>query len=570
MLPREHPNAKRKATLNTESIPVSRRPKVAKNVARVHINDDDQLDTRLFNHKKTRNEQVGLVQSFKKKKRNLHRHHRVINVSTQSDHVRSDFGKKSTEMTHLLESTAESTTLEMSALSVKEEAIQLLWLAVRLLLSYILDFIPDFVANVAIGRLSAVYSSKFLAAMSLSCTFTVLTSYTITMGIAAAMETLCSQAFGAGKLYELGIFFQTGLIVFVGFFIPICILSRFSAVILIALGQVPSIAYLAQELVLYALPSIPLQVFNVLLRKVLQGQSIVKPILYAGICGNIAHHLVIYILVWHTSVGYISCSIASCAMAACTTIPLLVYVIRCNVYVFRDEWKGWQFKECFRILPEFIRLGFSGLLMFLCEVWGFALISLLSGRLSDAAMAISASSIYLSFRRFNWIFYGSVAMAGSIRIGNALGANNPKKASLIAHITASSAVIFALVTSTLMHGVRFAYPMMFTEDRDVVDLTARLMLLTCPFQIFAGLTAAIQGIFQGSGLQNVGAKLNFAAFIVMTLSLGMLMAEQLNLGLLGLWLGMCCGMMFGGIYCIYWLYHVNWEKLALDAQKRTE
>lgn len=388
------------------------------------------------------------------------------------------------------------------------------------------------------------------------------------MGIAAAMETLCSQAFGAGKLYELSIFFHTGLIVFVGFFIPICILSRFSAVILIALGQMPSIAYLAQELVLYALPSIPLQVFNVLLRKVLQGQSIVKPILYAGVFGNIAHHVVIYILVWHTSLGYISCSIASCAMAVCTTLSLLIYVVRSNV--FKDEWKGWRFDECFRILPEFIRLGFSGLLMFLFEVWGFALISLFTGRLPDTAMAMSAGAIYASFRRFSWIFYGSVAMAGSVRIGNALGANKPKKASLIARITASVAIMFALITSTLMFGVRFAYPAMFTKDQDVVSLTALLMLLTCPFQIFAGLTAAIQGIFQGAGLQNVGARLNFAAFIVITLPFGMFMAEQLKLGLAGLWLGMCCGMMSGGVYCIYWLCHANWEQLAFDAQKRTE
>lgn len=161
-------------------------------------------------------------------------------------------------------------------------------------------------------------------------------------------------------------------------------------------------------------------------------------------------------------------------------------------------------------------------------------------------------------------------MAGSVRIGNALGANKPKKASLIARITASVAIMFALITSTLMFGVRFAYPAMFTKDQDVVSLTALLMLLTCPFQIFAGLTAAIQGIFQGAGLQNVGARLNFAAFIVITLPFGMFMAEQLKLGLAGLWLGMCCGMMSGGVYCIYWLCHANWEQLAFDAQKRTE
>lgn len=131
MLPREHSNTKRKATFNTDSILVSREPK-ANDAARVHISDLSQFEKRPVYHKKARNDQIGLLQMHGKKKRNMYRHHRVIDLSAQLDHLRNDVGKRSTELTYLLEPTGDSAAIGISALSVKEEATQLLWLAVRL------------------------------------------------------------------------------------------------------------------------------------------------------------------------------------------------------------------------------------------------------------------------------------------------------------------------------------------------------------------------------------------------------------------------------------------------------
>lgn len=426
---------------------------------------------------------------------------------------------------------------------------------------------PGFVSGVLTGHLSQTLSSEYIAAKSLAGIFMMITGFTVTIAIGAAMDTLCAQAYGAGKLHEMGIFFQTGIMLFAVLFIPVTVISYFCVDILVLLGQREDIAVLARNLVLFMLPSLPFHIVNMLLCKILQGQNIIKPMVYAGIVGNIVHDILIYVLMFHTSVGYVGSSIATSALVACYTITLCVYFFRSHLYY--KEWPGWRIRDALRMVPEFVRLGLSGLLMFIFEYWGFAAVSLFSGILPHPDAAISADSTYSSFRVLCALFYGTISVAGSVRVGNALGANDPERAKAAAYLSVALTVACSLITTFVMLLLRHIYPYAYTSDPKVVALTANLMLLTCPFQIFAGISAAVQGIFRGSGLQLLGARLNFVSYLVLAMPVGLTLAYQLHMGLTGLWLGLCSGFVCSGCYCLYWLKHANWHQMALDAQKRT-
>ena len=95
------------------------------------------------------------------------------------------------------------------------------------------------------------------------------------------------------------------------------------------------------------------------------------------------------------------------------------------------------------------------------------------------------------------------------------------------------------------------------------------MLVTFPFQVFAGVSVAIQGVYRGSGLQNMGARLNFVSYLAVAIPVGLVLAYQLDFGLVGLWLGLCCGFVCNAVYGLYWLYRANWAAMAFDAQRRT-
>lgn len=430
-----------------------------------------------------------------------------------------------------------------------------------------IDFLPGFVSGVLTGHLSQTLSSEYIAARSLAGLFMMVTGFTVNIAIGAAMDTLCAQAFGAGKLHEMGVFFQTGLLLFAVFFVPVAATSYFCVDILVRLGQRADIAMLARDLVLFLLPSLPFHVVNVLLCKILQGQNIIKPMVYAGLVGNLVHAVLIYVLMFHTRVGYVGSSIAGSALVACYTVTLGAYFFRSHLY--HREWPGWRLADALRLVPEFLRLGLSGLLMFVFEYWGFAAASLFAGLLPRPDVAISADSTYSSFRVLCALFYGSISIAGSVRVGNALGANDPERAKAAAYLSVALTVGCSLLTTFAMLLLRDEYPYAYTSDAAVVTLTAKLMLLTCPFQVFAGVSAAMQGIFRGSGLQMLGARLNFVCYLVLALPLGLALAYQFELGLVGLWLGLCAGFTASGCYCLYWLQHADWHDMALAAQRRT-
>uniref|UniRef100_K3WE55 Multidrug and toxin extrusion protein n=1 Tax=Globisporangium ultimum (strain ATCC 200006 / CBS 805.95 / DAOM BR144) TaxID=431595 RepID=K3WE55_GLOUD len=459
------------------------------------------------------------------------------------------------------------TIFGLSTQLLKGEASFLFPLAIQMLLSNVIDFLPGFISGVLTGHLSHTLSAEYIAAKSLAGIFMMITGYTVNIAIGAAMDTLCAQAYGAGKLHEMGIFFQTGILLFALCFVPVTVISYFCVDILVLLGQRSDIAVLARNLVLFMLPSLPFHIVNALLCKILQGQNIIKPMVYAGIVGNVVHGVLIYVLMFHTAVGYVGSSIASSALIACYTITLCVYFFQSHLY--HKEWPGWRLGDALRMTPEFVRLGVSGLLMFIFEYWGFAAVSLFSGLLPNPDASISADSTYSSFRVLCALFYGTISVAGSVRVGNALGANDPERAKAAAYLSIALTVLCSVVTTFVMLWLRNVYPFAYTSDPKVVALTSNLMLLTCPFQIFAGISAAVQGIFRGSGLQLLGARLNFVCYLVLAMPIGITLAYQCKLGLTGLWLGLCAGFMFSGIYCLYWLQRANWHEMASAAQKRT-
>lgn len=248
------------------------------------------------------------------------------------------------------------------------ECQALLRLAFQMLLFAIVDFAPNFLSGVLTGHLSAAHSSEFMAARSLALIFNMVTSTTLIAAMSAAMDTLCAQAYGAGQLRELGLFFQTGLLVFCIGFPPVAIASFYCVELLELAGQRRELAQLVHSLVLLALPGVPFTAVNALMCKILQGQSRVEPLVGVGLMASVVQATLLYVFMFRTPLGFTGSALAISATMACYAIVLATYLYRSGLY--QREWPGWHFSEAVRLMPEFLRLGVSGMAMFVCEVWG--------------------------------------------------------------------------------------------------------------------------------------------------------------------------------------------------------
>ncbi|POM76500.1 Multidrug/Oligosaccharidyl-lipid/Polysaccharide (MOP) Flippase Superfamily, partial [Phytophthora palmivora] len=246
----------------------------------------------------------------------------------------------------------ESTCTKPSSIGHSSECQALLRLAFQMLLFAIVDFAPNFLSGVLTGHLSASHSSEFMAARSLALIFNMITSTTLIAAMSAAMDTLWLLVFCIG-------------------FPPVAIASFYCVEILEFAGQKGELARLVRSLVLLALPGVPFAAVNTLMCKIMQGQS-------------------------RTPLGFTGSALAISTTLACYAIALATYLYRSGLY--QREWPGWQLSEAVRLMPEFLRLGVSGMAMFVCEVWGYAAVGLSSGMLPHAAAVVSADSSYANLR----------------------------------------------------------------------------------------------------------------------------------------------------------------------------
>ncbi|CAI5734008.1 unnamed protein product [Hyaloperonospora brassicae] len=456
---------------------------------------------------------------------------------------------------------------EMPLRNQSSECHAVLHLSLQILLFAIVDFAPDFFGGVLTGHLSAVDSSAFIAARSLAVTFTMLTSASLIAAMSAAMDTLCAQAYGAGQLQDLGLLFQTGMLVFCLGFPPIVLASVYCVELLEFAGQQRELAELAYKLVLLTLPGMPFAAASTLMGKILQGQSRMKPLVVIGIATGVVQAILLYVLMFRTTLGLSGLALATSAAMLCNAVALATYLQCSDLY--QREWPGWQFAEAVRRMPGFARLGVSGMAMFVYEVWSFAAVGLSSGMLLHARTTVSADSNYLNLRFLGALGYMAIALAASVRVGNALGANDPARARHAAKLALGLGALCALMASATMSLFHDVLPLAFTRDEEVVNVTSDLLLVMSPLQVFAAIAIVTQGIFRGCGLQALGANVNFVCYILLAVPLGLLLAFPLDMGLTGLWLGLHTGFGASGLFSVYWLaYRADWAKLACQALER--
>jgi hypothetical protein len=162
----------------------------------------------------------------------------------------------------------------------RDELGSLLAIALPILIAYFLETIPGSISLIFIGHLNI---KEYIDAAALATMYQNVTSLAVGFGLATALETLCSVAAGHGDKMMIGIYLQRGILIIGLAMLPMIALAWYAADVLIILGQPPHIAELAGQFSRWLLPGLPFIFLFDLIRKALQAQSSVMPIIFIGI-----------------------------------------------------------------------------------------------------------------------------------------------------------------------------------------------------------------------------------------------------------------------------------------------
>jgi multidrug resistance protein, MATE family len=439
-------------------------------------------------------------------------------------------------------------------------------LAVPVIGTCLLGMLPGIESIVLVGHLQHERSQEYLDATAVAVMFMSVFGLSIGYGLSSAMDTLCSQAYGAKETQKMGIYLQTGIMVLSAFMILVGIAFYHSQEILIALGQPPVVSQLAGLYISYLLPSVPFLFFYELLRKILQAQNIAKPMLYAALAANVVNVGLGYYLVYHTSWGWLGSAVARTASNLTYFLLLWPYVVASGLT--STFWTGIHIKDAIHGIPEFLALGIPGMLQTCFEWWAFEVLAVLCGLIPDAVVAIGANAVILNIASLMYMTYMGLSVSCNVRVGNALGANDPRRAQLAAQLTLGMSVVAAVFSATALLAGRNLIPQLMTHDKDINELATRVLLVAAVFQIPDSVNATVQGTFRGSGRQSLGATLNFVAYYLLGIPVACLMAFSLHLGVVGLWMGMTTSLMLVSVCGTFLIWKSDWDWLAQRAQMR--
>ncbi|KAK6784973.1 hypothetical protein RDI58_018428 [Solanum bulbocastanum] len=446
---------------------------------------------------------------------------------------------------------------------------QATWIEMKLLFSLAAPAIMVYMINYLMSMSTQIFSGHLgnleLAAASLGNTGIQIFVYGLMLGMGSAVETLCGQAYGAGKYDMLGVYLQRSTILLVLTGVLLTFIYVFSKPILLFLGQSPEIASAAALFVYGLIPQIFAYAVNFPIQKFLQAQSIVAPSAYISAATLVLHLVISWVAAYKIGLGLLGVSLVLSLSWWMIVIGQFVYILKSEKC--KTTWNGFSWKA-FSGLPEFFKLSVASAVMLCLESWYFQIIVLLAGLLENPELTLDSLSICMTIS--GWVFMISVGFnaAASVRVSNELGAGHPKSASFSVRVVTTCSFIISVIAAILILTFRNVISYAFTGGEVVAEAVSDLCPLLALGLALNGIQPVLSGVAVGCGWQTFVAYVNVGCYYIVGVPLGALLGFYFKFGAKGIWLGMMGGTVLQTVILIWITIRTDWNEEVEAAQGR--
>jgi MATE family multidrug resistance protein len=202
-------------------------------------------------------------------------------------------------------------------------------------------------------------------------------------------------------------------------------------------------------------------------------------------------------------------------------------------------------------IRRLVELGLPAASTVTAEVGVFAVATAMAGSLEPVATA--SHHIALNIAAVAFMIPLGLASAGAVRVGNAVGARNPRGAAAAGWTVIAMGVAFMLFSGLLFVLIPRALIGLFTQDPDVLALGSSLLIIAAIFQLFDGLQGVITGTLRGLGDTRTPMVTNLGAHWLVGLPVGYGLCFVAGWGARGLWWGLSVGLILaGGVLLTIW------------------
>jgi multidrug resistance protein, MATE family len=373
-----------------------------------------------------------------------------------------------------------------------------------LIVAYLLQYVFSLITISVVGHLG----TDELAAVALALMTANITGYAVYEGLATSLDTLCAQAYGAGRLDLVGIHVQRMVCLQLLVTIPIGAVWVFSPQLLAIVVPEQDLARMAGKFLRVLLLGAPGYALFEAGKRFVQAQGLFHGPLLVMLIGLPINILLNWLFVFKLGWGFTGAALALSITRDILPVMLLAYVLLISPSSLKC-WGGFG-KSTFQDWGLMVKLSVPGIFMVEAEWLAFELQTLAASHLS--ATELAAQSVIMTVCVVMAHIPFSVAVAVSTRLGNLIGFNDLYAAKVATRACCIAAVVVG--ASDGLFVILFRRPILniFTEDEAVIAIASRTILVLAVFQIFDSTTAVVNGLLRGIGRQSAGAWINLFVY----------------------------------------------------------
>ncbi|MFC6673575.1 MATE family efflux transporter [Marinobacterium aestuariivivens] len=381
-------------------------------------------------------------------------------------------------------------------------------------------------------------------------------------GVLMATTPMVAREVGAGRPREAGALLQQGFWISLAVGLLAFIAVRNCEWLLVRLDVAPPLVELTQAYLRGISWGLPAILLYQLIRSFCEGFGHTRVVMKIGLLGLICNIPLNYVLIYGKfglpALGGVGCGWA-------TAIVMLIMLLCGSLYLLRnpalreaEPLRRWQ-RPSAGASARFLRLGLPIGVALLIEVSMFTLIALLLAPLGD--ITIASHQITMSYTGLTFMLPLSIALAITIRVGQLIGAGQPRQAQL----AASTGILLALLCATLssLSMLILATPIarLYSGNAEVVRLAAELLSIAAFFQFSDAIQVSAAGALRGYKDTAVPLILVFVAYWLVGMPggyvLGMTDLLLPGMGARGFWYGLVGGLTLGALLLGTRLYRMT-------------
>jgi MATE family multidrug resistance protein len=376
---------------------------------------------------------------------------------------------------------------------IRLELKNLLALALPIIIAQLATTAMGFVDAVMAGRVGP----KDLAAVALGNSIWV-PVFLLMTGTLLATTPKVAQRFGAGKHSEIGPIVRQALWLAL-------VVGLIATSMLIAAEPVLHLMKVDPELIspcmqyLHGIASgLPAVAFYHVLRCTSDGIGRTRPAMVLGLCGLALNIPLNYIFIYgHFGVpamGGVGCGWATAIVMWVMALGLAGYerwapAYRSSELFSRFDWPHWT------VIKRLLSIGLPIGIAVFAESSIFAVIALLIGSLG--ATVVAGHQIALNVSSLVFMIPYSLGMAVTVRVGQALGREEPREARFAAGVGMGTALAYACLSASLMLALREPIAAIYTADPTVIHIAAMLIVYSALFQFSDAIQVTAAGALRG-------------------------------------------------------------------------